>query len=233
MTEAGLERIREKSDGDVIVVFGDAGAARAIAETASKVCPKKNALVVVGSTPIERAEELYHVFARAFVIVTERGKKSGLYASGGTVVSGAAGTRFTYPTDADADAGEAALKELCGAFTGSNFRAGTERQDKSVTVRYEFFDFTDCERFTVKLAGTLKGDELVETLYAYDAPVQDEYLLSLTSAEYAPQAPRFTRLGFYPILASRSVIIKFILGDDEDFSPIAEFIYSILTEERP
>ena len=45
--------------------------------------------------------------------------------------------------------------------------------------------------------------------------------------------PRFIRIGFYPILTRRAVITKFILGADEDFSPVADFIYSILTEERP
>lgn len=232
-TAAGLARIRKKSDGDIIVTLGDARAARAIAETAAKICPKKNVLVATENLPIERAEELYPVPARAFVVVTERGKKSGLQASGGTVVSGAVGMKFTYPNDADTDAGETAIKKLCDAFTGNNFRAEYERQGRSVTVRYEFFDFTDCERFTVKLAEMLKGDELVETLYAYDAPVQDEYLLSLTRAEYALQMPRFMRIGFYPILTRRAVITKFILGADEDFSPVADFIYSILTEERP
>lgn len=232
-TEAGLARIRKKSDGDIIVTLGDDRAARAIAETAAKICPKKSVLVATGNLPIERAEKSYPVPARAFVIVTEQGKKSGLYASGGTVVSGAAGMRFTYPSDADADAGETAIKELCDAFTGNNFLAGCERHSGSVTVRYEFFDFADCERFTVKLAETLKGDELVETLYAYDAPVQDEYMLSLTRAEYEPQTPQFMRIGFYPILTRRAVITKFILGEDKDFLPVADFIYSILTEERP
>lgn len=232
-TDAGLARIRKKSDGDIIVTLGDERTARAIAETAAKVCPKKNVLIATGKLPIERAEESYPVPARAFVVVTERGNESGLYAAGGTVVSGAAGMKFTYPNDADTDAGETSIKKLCDAFTGKNFRAEYERQDRSVTVRYEFFDFTDCERFTVKLAEMLKGDELVETLYAYDAPVQDEYLLSLTRAEYAPQTPTFARIDFYPLLTRRTVIKKFILGEDEDFSPVADFIYSILTEERP
>lgn len=230
----GLGYSPQRTDGDIIAVIGEPKAAVVSVLTAAmKFCPKKRAVAIDPDFPIENAEANFGEPKRTFVIKVERGEASGLYASGGTTASGAAATRFTYERESDARAGGEEIERICEKANKPNFRAKTETHGKTVTAYYEFFNFADCERMTVKLADTLKGDELVETLYAYDAPYQDEYLLSLTKASPIEEAPEFTRLNYYPLIAGRAVAVKFILGEDEDFTRLADLIYSILTEERP
>lgn len=230
----GLEYLPKKTDGDVIVVIGEPKAAVISVLTAAvKFCPKKRAAAINSDFPIENAEANFAEPKRAFVIKVESGEAGGLYASGGTTSSGAAATRFTYESESDARAGGEEIERVCEKSNEPNFRAKAETRGKIVAAYYEFFDFADCERMTVKLADTLKGDELVETLYAYDAPYQDEYLLSLTKASPIEEAPEFTRLNYYPLIAGHAVTTEFVLGADEDFTRLADLIYSILTEERP
>lgn len=230
----GLGYFPKKTDGDIIVVTGKPSAAvKSILAAAAKFCPKKRAVAIDPDFPTENAEANFGEPKRTFVIKVERGEASGLYASGGTTASGAAATRFTYERESDARAGGEEIERICEKANKPNFRAKAETHGKTVTAYYEFFDFADCERMTVKLADTLKGDELVETLYAYDAPYQDEYLLSLTKASPIEEAPEFTRLNYYPLIAGRAVAVRFILGADENFTRLADLIYSILTEERP
>ncbi len=230
----GLGYSPKKTDGDIIVVIGEPSAAvKSILVAAAKFCPKKRSVAILSDFPIEEADEYFVNSERAFVIEVESGESGGLYAGGGTTASGAAATRFTYGSEAEAESAREEIERVCEKSNAPNFRAKAETHGKTVAVYYEFFDFADCERMTVKLAETLKGDELVETLYAYDAPYQDEYLLSLIKASPIAETPKFTRLNYYPLLAERTVTAKFVLGADEDFTRITELIYSILTEERP
>ena len=233
-TDYGAEYVPKKTDGDVIVLTGEPRAAIISAlVAAAKYFPGKRAIAVAPEFPIEKADEYFTTAVRAFVIEVQGGACGGLYACGGTVTSGAAATRFTYRTEAEAKTGWEEIDRICKDESQANFHAEAERVNETVTVRYEFFDFADCERMTVRIAQTLKGNESVETLYAYDAPYQDEYMLSLAKAQPTTDKPKFARLNYYPLIAGRTITTKFVLGADEDFSPLTELIHSILTEERP
>lgn len=123
-------------------------------------------------------------------------------------------------------------KESVRGVFGREFSRGGDENKRGGHDDLRVFDFADFERFTVAAAKTLKGDELVETLYAYDAPFQDEELLSLTRATIEEKSPELTRLGYYPLLTGRTAMTTFVCGADGDCSPVAELIYTILTEEQ-
>lgn len=221
-----------RANGDCFVLTGDKGLCKAFSETIAWLCPGLTVLALSPTAPIEQAEDFLSARKRTLVIKCERGERSGLYAFCGTAISGAAAVRYTYRTETAAKEGEAEIKNLCAAYSDKNFRAAATRTNAAVTTTCEFFDFVDFERFTVAAAKTLKGDELVETLYAYDAPFQDEELLSLTRATIEEKSPELTRLGYYPLLTGRTVMTTFVCGADGDCSPVAELIYTILTEEQ-
>ncbi len=116
--------------------------------------------------------------------------KTGLFCSGGTVLSGATEIVFTFREEKEADSYGTVFQKLTGNLSKRNFVCKSVRSGREIKLTALWYDSPDLETLTMAAARlTADADTSVATTLAYSPFEQDVGLLSKVFGKIRPDGP--------------------------------------------